>query len=112
MARVLGAEGVEIPVASPARGALRALALPALAVAVIAALGMTTLRSAIVDLRYQLAERVHEERSLEEQRRALTAQVQRLRDPKRLTRIARERGFVRPSQVIDLGPAPVGTERP
>jgi hypothetical protein len=43
-----------------------------------------------------------EERALLEERRELTARVRVLRDPARLSRLAEERGFIRPEQVLEI----------
>ncbi len=80
----------------------RPLAAAAFAGFVLAALALSTLRNQIIDRRYRLAEAVREERALLEQQREATVSVRRLRDPKRLAKFARERGFVRPERVIDL----------
>ena len=78
------------------------VAVAAFAGLLAAALGLSTLRTQIIDLRYRLAEAVHEERLLLERQRQLTVEVQRLRDPMRLRALARERGFIRPERVIHL----------
>jgi len=81
-----------------AQGPLLALGATALAVA----LAFSALRSEIVELRYRAADVLAEERALAETRRALAVEVSELRDPQRLARIARERGFVRPRRLILL----------
>jgi hypothetical protein len=48
---------------------------------------------------------MQQERELLQQRRALTARVLALRDPDRLARLARARGFVRPARVHELAAA-------
>lgn len=85
----------------PARG----LALSVVATALVLALGLSSLRARIIELRYRAAEVLREERALEAERRELAARVQRLRDPKRLAALARERGFVRPERLQNLGAA-------
>ncbi len=85
----------------PARG----LALAIVATALTLALGLSSLRGRIIELRYRAAEVLREERSLEAERRELAARVQRLRDPKRLAALARERGFARPERLQSLAPA-------
>jgi hypothetical protein len=55
-------------------------------------------------MRYELSAAMQEERELLLERRELTARVGALRDPARLSRIARERGFVRPERVFEIPP--------
>jgi len=81
-----------------AHGPLLALGATALAVA----LAFSALRSEIVDLRYRAADVLAEERALADTRSTLAVEVSELRDPQRLVRIARERGFVRPRRLILL----------
>lgn len=91
----------------------RPTAAALLATAVAIALGFSTLRSRIIDLRYRAADLVREERALEERSRALAVRVRSLRDPLRLAGIARERGFAHPERVIDLAaPAADGAGPP
>lgn len=68
----------------------------------IATLGLTALRIDLIRQRYALAAAMGEERRLLEEHRTLTAEVRSLRDPARLTVLAREMGFVRPDSVIRL----------
>ena len=88
-----------------------------LGAALCAALVLSSLRLEIFRLRYALAEALNEEEALLERRNALEIEVTRLRDPRRLQRIARERGFGLPERVIRLdeiaiaGP-PADGERP
>jgi len=70
--------------------------------ALLAALALASLRLEIFRLRYALAEAVEVEQDLLERRGALVVEVARLRDPRRLRRIARERGFRLPERVIQL----------
>ncbi len=88
----------------------RRLAIAALATAVAAALGISFVRDAIIDLRYELADRVRQIEALEESLQAETIRVQRLRDPKRLRALAAERGFGFPARVVDLPPLPEPAE--
>jgi hypothetical protein len=76
-----------------------------LAGSLLAALPLAGLRVQLTTLQYQLGEALRTERSLDEERRALRVELQRLRNPKRLTEIAAREGFVRPSHVIALPPA-------
>jgi hypothetical protein len=70
--------------------------------ALIGGLCLAALRVDLIRQRYDLAEAMQTERELLDQKRLLTARVQRLRDPARLARLAEERGFVRPARVIDV----------
>jgi hypothetical protein len=88
----------------------RLLVVGGVAGALLAALALASLRLEIFRLRYALAETVAVEQQLLERRRALVVEVARLRDPRRLRRIARERGFGLPERVIQLeggGPPPI-----
>ena len=58
--------------------------------------------------RYSAVERLQ---TLEEERRILTAHVRELRDPARLSELAREMGLSRPDRVIALA-QPGGEPRP
>lgn len=69
---------------------------------VLAALALAALRIDLIRVRYGLAEAVSEQKALLEERRTLVARVRTLRDPARLARLARERGFVQPERVIEL----------
>lgn len=77
--------------------------LPALIVgALIGGLALASLRIENLRLRYALAESIRVEKNLLEESRVLTARVRTLRDPVRLARLARERGFTRPTRVVEL----------
>jgi hypothetical protein len=84
----------------------RAARLPFLAAtligAVLAGLLLSAVRTEIFRLRYQLGDAQHQEQQLGERKRALTVEVRTLRDPMRLRRLASERGFTRPLEVIEL----------
>jgi hypothetical protein len=80
------------------------------AAAVLAGLAVVAVRNGQIRMRYELTEAMQQERELLQQRRALTARVLALRDPDRLARLARERGFVRPVHVHEL-PAPQDPRR-
>ncbi len=89
--------------ARPGRtGAGSGLLMTLVAACGLAALLLAGVRTEIQRLRYARAETLHEQRTLAERGRELTAHVRGLRDPLRLHRIARERGFVRPTSVIHL----------
>ena len=68
----------------------------------LGALCLVALRVDILRTRYALAEALEHEQKLLAERRDLTVEMRRLRDPARLTSLARKRGFVRPERVIDL----------
>ncbi len=104
------AHGIEIvgrdfSAIAPTRQGLHRLAIAAFASLLVVALGLSTLRNRIIDLRYQVAEVVREERDLLDRKRVLTVEMRRLRDPKRLAVEARQRGFRRPQRVIELSVA-------
>ena len=98
------------------RGALpRALrrAVPlAVGIALLAALAVAALRVDLIRVRYGLADAVRQERALLEERRAMLAEVRALRDPQRLSQLAVEQGFVRPTRIRALPSAPPGDPRP
>ncbi|MDH3210865.1 MAG: hypothetical protein OEM05_00090 [Myxococcales bacterium] len=79
---------------------------------VLAAFALAALRNDILRLRYGLGEAVSTQKALLEEHRELTAEVRSLRDPARLARLARQRGFGRAERVIDLRSATAGTDRP
>lgn len=72
--------------------------------ALLAALPLASLRVQLTGLRYQLGEALRAEQTLDEERRALRVELQRLRNPKRLAEIAAREGFVSPPPVIELPP--------
>jgi hypothetical protein len=78
--------------------------------AVVVGLALAALRNDLIRMRYDLSEAMQQERELLEARRELTAKLVALRDPARLARLARERGFVRPERVLAVG-APEGGAR-
>jgi len=80
------------------------------ATAVLLGLGAAALRSEIIHLRYELSTAMQQERTLLQQRREVTARVRALRDPSRLAKLARERGFARPLRVLEA-PAAAGGPR-
>ena len=77
--------------------------------ALIAGMGLAALRIDILRLRYALAEAIEAEKGLLEDQRVWTAKKESLRDPTRLAELARERGFGRPTRVIDLRPLEVAS---
>ena len=81
---------------------LRVLVAAGVAGALLAALALASLRLEIFRVRYALAEAVEVEQLLLERRRGLVVEVARLRDPRRLRRIAQQRGFGLPERVIQL----------
>ena len=72
----------------------------------LAALSLASMRIDIMRMGYDLADAIAVEKTLLEKRRALTAEVRALRDPRRLHEIARRRGLVRAERVIDLRESP------
>lgn len=70
--------------------------------ALLAGLALAALRVDLIRVRYGLAEVARERQQLVEERNGLTAALRSLRDPARLGRIARERGFERPERVISI----------
>ena len=72
--------------------------------ALIAGMGLVALRIDILRLRYGLAESIETEKALLEEQRVWTARRETLLHPARLAKLARQRGFTRPSQVIHLRP--------
>jgi len=93
---------------TPLRSRPRSRLFPvALVGALIAALCLAALRVDLIRQRYDLAEAMKTEKQLLERKRLLTAQSRRLRDPARLSRLAAERGFVRPDRLIDIEPVDV-----
>lgn len=72
--------------------------------ALIAGMGLASLRIDILRLRYGLAEAIETEKALLENQRVWTVRKETLRDPSRLAELALERGFARPQQLIDLRP--------
>ena len=81
-------------------------ALPYLVGAAVAiGLAIVSLRNDLIRMRYGLTAAMQEERDLFQERRELTARVRALRDPARLVRLSRERGFVRPDRVFELEPS-------
>lgn len=81
--------------------------------ALIASVGLAALRIDIFRLRYALAEAVGTEQELLEEQSVWTARKATLADPTRLAELAEERGFRRPTEVIELDPVQMAaSERP
>ena len=79
--------------------------------AVFAGLAIVQVRVELIDQGYKRYSAVERLQDLEEERRILTAHVRELRDPARLTKLAREMGLSRHDHVIALAP-PGGELRP
>jgi hypothetical protein len=71
--------------------------------AVLAALLLASLRTAILRARYELAAAMTLEAALLERHRSVAVELRELRHPARLHRLAREMGLARPEAAIDLG---------
>ena len=78
---------------------------------VFAALAITQVRVELIGQGYKRYSAVERLQVLEEEKRNLTAHVRELRDPTRLTKLAREMGLSRPDRVIALAP-PGNESRP
>ncbi len=86
----------------------RALALAVILGAAAAALVLVFFRMDSIHLRYRLGEALQLERELLEEQRALTLEVRRLRDPRRLAELGPSLGLARPARVVTL---PEGDDR-
>ena len=93
---------VDIDMAPQLRVARGSIWIPLLTTSILAALLLVALRGEVTDMSYELAEAGALERELLEQKRALTVEMRRLRDPARLVEQAEILGFRRPERVIDL----------
>jgi hypothetical protein len=80
--------------------------LPALAALFVAAFALVALRTEVLKLRYELAQQLERESTLDARQRDLTVRMRRLREPRALAERAAELGFGRPERVIDLPDAP------
>ena len=106
---LVGRDLARVRMAHPRRSRARvALLLGALC----AGMSLAALRVDILRLRYALADSIEAEKALLENQRVWTAREQTLRDPSRLAELARERGFSRPREVIDLRTLRVAKGRP
>ena len=103
-ARRLDLVGRDITTASALPRAMRRIVPAAITIAVVAALGVAALRVDLIRVRYGLADAVRQERALLDERRAVLAEVRALREPSRLAKLAKERGFVRPERIRTLTP--------
>lgn len=65
-------------------------------------MGLAHLRVETTRLRYRRATALHVEASLREEERLFLVELARLRDPTRLEREAKQRGFAPPDQVVRL----------
>jgi hypothetical protein len=75
---------------------------PLAAAALMGALLLAVLRVDVIRIRFGLAERLAEELRLEDLKRQLTVEMRTLRDPAVLSRRARDLGFERATNLIDL----------
>lgn len=80
---------------------LRAI-VPIMLTVLFVALGFAALRTDLVRIRYALVEKMKQEQALLGEQRNLIAKMRARRDPVQLAEKARELGFVRPRQLIDL----------
>ena len=80
--------------------------VPALAAAVLVALGMAVLRTDLIRARYEIGVNIAKEQRLNEEIALRTARMRALRDPLVLSRRAEELGFVPPQQLVDLPTQP------
>lgn len=88
---------------APFRAAERNQTLfPVIAAVVLAALLLVGLRMDVVRMRYASAQSVSLERELLDEKRNITVQLLRLREPKLLSERAAELGFAKPDRVITL----------
>ena len=78
----------------------------------VGALALVGLRTHILRLRYALGYAIEEETMLLEKERQARANFTSLRDPKRLTGIARKLGFEKPKRVIRLSDIENGLSSP
>jgi hypothetical protein len=102
--------GRDVARATRRAGRRRRLSAALLLGALAAALSLAALRVDILRLRYALADALAQEKALLETRRVATAQIERLRDPARLAKLASARGLARSSHVVELSPLPATTQ--
>ena len=79
------------------------------ALVAIGGLSLAGLRIHVIRLRYALGRAAREEQYLATRERGARAALAALRDPKRLSQLARERGFGPPERILRVGdrdPAP------
>jgi len=76
--------------------------LPAGLATLACAFALTSLRTQVMKLRYELGQHVERERELANEHSELTVDIRRMRSPQALAEHARERGYVRPERLIDI----------
>ncbi|MBW2269047.1 MAG: hypothetical protein JRH16_10740 [Deltaproteobacteria bacterium] len=96
--------GRDVARASALPSTLRRIAPAIIGISLVCALGVVAVRVDLIRVRYGLANAVRQERALLEERRGVLAEVRALREPSRLAKLARERGFVRPARIRTLAP--------
>jgi len=104
---------------TPMRLKTRSVA-PVVVAALVGALVLAVLRMDVIRIRFGLADSLAAELELEEEKRRLTVEMRKLRDPAALSRRAHELGFGRAEQLIDLPrtgaplppPDPAGADLP
>jgi hypothetical protein len=84
------------------RARTRGLLPLALATALSAALSIAALRVDLIRVRYGLADALGAEKVLLQERREALAALSARRDPARLAPLAKKRGLVRPSRILEL----------
>jgi hypothetical protein len=87
------------------------LFFPILIASLIAALFLVGLRNDLTAMRYSVAEALAQEEQLRAEKRTLTVEMRRLRDPSQLAARALELGFVHPERIVDLAPSERSIER-
>ena len=88
---------------TPSRFRLPTAVLIWVALATVAScLTLVALRSDLTRVRYELSQASVELRQLDEERRTLTLRLRELHDPRRLSEIARARGFGPPERIVEL----------
>ena len=76
--------------------------VPAGLALLVCAFALTSLRTQVLKLRYELADHLEHEQALRVAQRDLTVHLRRLRAPRELAVRAHELGFGRPERLIDL----------
>ncbi len=92
---------LSIPTRRPARPRPKGLGFVLVAI-LISGLGLSALRVHVTELRYQRAEALELEKRLQDEERALTVELQGLKDPMRLQALAKARGFTTPVRLMEL----------
>jgi hypothetical protein len=88
---------------TPSRFRLPTAVLVWVALATVAScLALVALRSDLTRVRYELSQASVELRQLDEEKRTLTLRLRELYDPRRLSEIARARGFGPPERIVEL----------